>query len=82
MPQVANMELNRPHPATGENIEWKQFNDMPGFVYKVLNVDEKRREIDMLFRFDPNSYCFNHRHVTKVTSIPCECSTSEQSSVA
>ena len=72
MPPVASMELTRRHPDTGENIQWKAFNDMPGFVYKVLNVDEKRREIDMLFRFDPDSFCFNHRHVTKVTSIVLE----------
>ena len=72
MPLAASMELTRRHPDTGENIDWKPFNDMPGFVYKVLNVDEKRREIDMLFRFDPDSFCFNHRHVTKVTSIVLE----------
>ena len=67
-----SIELNRLHPETGEAIEWKTFGGLPGFVYKVLNVDVPRCEIDMLFYFEPNGECFHHRHVTKVTSIVLE----------
>ena len=65
-------ELARPHPATGSDIGWKTFADLPGFTYKILHVDVDRREIDMLFRFEPNGMCFHHRHLTPVTSIVLE----------
>ena len=66
------LDLERPHPRTGAAIGWKRFGDLPGFTYKILNVDADRNEIDMVFWFEPNGVCFHHRHKTRVTSIVLE----------
>jgi hypothetical protein len=68
----SSFELARSHPAIGDPIGWKAFGSYSSFHYKVLNVDEERHAIDMLFRFEPNGFCFHHRHRTLVSSIVLE----------
>ena len=45
-----------------QKINWKPFGDYKGFRYALLNVDMKKKLIDLLFQFDANQQCFYHRH--------------------
>ena len=46
----------------GREIQWKTFGSYTGFSYRLLNVDLKRKVIDLLFQFGANQRCFYHRH--------------------
>jgi hypothetical protein len=59
-------------PVTGQEIAWKPFANYQGFVYKILNVDVARRNVDMVLRFEPDSVCFYHRHWGPVASLVLE----------
>ncbi|MFT5171977.1 MAG: hypothetical protein ACI8W7_000141 [Gammaproteobacteria bacterium] len=52
--------------------DWKPFNHLDGFDYKILDVDVTRRTVDMLFRFEPDGVCFYHRHRSAVLAFVLE----------
>ncbi len=45
-------------------LRWNRFGDLePSFFYTILHVDEKRRIVDVLFRFPANEQIVLHRHL-------------------
>jgi hypothetical protein len=53
------------------NVEWRDFIT-DGCYYKLLNVDLKARQADMLVRFDRNCECLYHRHAAMTTTLVLE----------
>lgn len=51
------------------NIQWHPFGDFTNFVYSILNVDEKNKIFDVLFKFEANKQIFLHRHKTLNTTL-------------
>lgn len=44
-------------------IHWNRFGDfVPAFHYTILDLDEKRRIVDVLFRLPANAQVVLHRH--------------------
>lgn len=44
-------------------IQWATFGDfVPSFQYRILNVDENSRIVDVLFKFPANEQIVLHRH--------------------
>ena len=44
-------------------IHWNRFGDfVPGFHYTILDVDEKSRVVDVLFKLPANEQIVLHRH--------------------
>lgn len=46
------------------HIQWQRFGDFEYFVYSILNIDEKNKIIDVLFKLEANKQIFLHRHKT------------------
>ena len=44
------------------NIRWQQFGDFDYFVYSILNINEKNKIIEVLFKFEANQQIFLHKH--------------------
>jgi 2,4'-dihydroxyacetophenone dioxygenase len=44
-------------------VTWRPFPDYDGLSFWVLNVNETRQKVDLLFRFAPGARCPVHRHV-------------------
>ncbi|MEM7405053.1 MAG: hypothetical protein AAF458_07150 [Pseudomonadota bacterium] len=59
-------------PVTDRDIAWKPFGDYEGFDYRILDVDVKRRTVEMMLRFEPDGECFYHRHHGPVASVVLE----------
>ena len=51
------------------HITWLPFGNYKGLAYTILDVDVERRTADVMFRFDPNTTCFYHRHVAASSAI-------------
>ena len=51
------------------NITWLPFGNYKGLAYTILDVDVERRTADVMFRFDPDTSCFYHRHVAASSAI-------------
>ena len=45
------------------NIRWYKFGDFKFFVFAMLDVDENRKVIDFILKFEPNEQIFLHRHL-------------------
>jgi hypothetical protein len=45
-----------------KNIQWQQFGDFEYFVYCILNIDDKNKIVDVLFKLEANKQIFLHRH--------------------
>lgn len=43
-------------------IHWNRLGDFPHFHYTILNVDEKNRIVDVLFKFAAGEQIVLHRH--------------------
>lgn len=43
-------------------IHWNRFGDFPHFYYTILDVDEKNRIVDVLFKFAASEQIVLHRH--------------------
>ena len=43
-------------------MRWFPFPEFGGFVFAVLDVDEKSNDVDLILKFEPNSKIFRHRH--------------------
>jgi len=45
-------------------LRWNRFGKFtPSFYYTILNVDDKRRIVDVLFKFPANEQIVLHRHL-------------------
>lgn len=44
------------------NIRWSTLDDLPHVAYHVCAVDEEKRIVDILFKFDANAKIVLHRH--------------------
>jgi hypothetical protein len=58
MPKDANVSL----PFDTRNIRWYTLPDFPHVAYHICKVDEQKRIVDILFKFDANSRIALHRH--------------------
>jgi hypothetical protein len=47
-----------------KNIKWMPFGNYQGLAYTIFDVDVAKRTADVMFRFDPYTSCFYHRHVS------------------
>ena len=45
------------------NIKWQQLGDFEHFKVSILNIDENKKTIDALFKFDANKQIVLHRHM-------------------
>ena len=44
------------------NIRWYPLGDFKHFVFAVLNVDEQKKVVDVIAKFEPNKQIFLHVH--------------------
>jgi quercetin dioxygenase-like cupin family protein len=49
-------------PFDVRNIRWSTLDGLPHVAYYVCAVDEERRIVDILFKFDANAKIVLHRH--------------------
>lgn len=49
-------------PFDTSNIRWNTLEGIPHLGYHICAVDEQRRIVDLLFKFDANSKILLHRH--------------------
>lgn len=49
-------------PFDTRNIHWNTLEGIPHLAYNICSVDEQRRIVDFLFKFDANSKIVLHRH--------------------
>jgi len=45
------------------NIHWNKLGDFEHLVYSVLDIDEKNKIVDVLFKFAANQQVVLHRHM-------------------
>jgi hypothetical protein len=65
-------ELAAKYRLDGRDVEWHAFGEYTGFEYTLLDVNVEKRTVEMVFRFEPNQNCFNHRHVSPSVSLVLE----------
>jgi len=51
------------------NIRWYKFGDFKNFVFAMLDVDEKKKLVDMILKFEPNKQIFLHRHLALTNTL-------------
>ena len=57
------------------NLHWSHFEGGRHFDYPidywgaVLDVRDDGRQLDLVYRWEPNSYCHFHRHLAPTTSV-------------
>jgi quercetin dioxygenase-like cupin family protein len=44
------------------NVRWHKFGDFKHFVFAMLDVDERRKIVDLIVKFEPNKQIFLHTH--------------------
>jgi 2,4'-dihydroxyacetophenone dioxygenase len=44
------------------NIRWYELGEFKHFVFAMLDVDEKKKLVDLILKFEPNRQIFLHRH--------------------
>jgi hypothetical protein len=49
-------------PFDTRNIRWNTLDGFPHLAYHICNVDEEKRIVDILFKFDANAQIALHRH--------------------
>jgi quercetin dioxygenase-like cupin family protein len=55
-------EVSTTLPFDSRNIRWYTLPDFPHVAYHIFKVDEQKRIVDVLFKFDANSRIAMHRH--------------------
>lgn len=53
-----------PYKFDDNNINWQQLDGFNNFSYSILNIDEKEKIVDVLYKFNPNEPIVLHRHRT------------------
>jgi hypothetical protein len=51
------------------NIRWYKFGDFEHFVFAMLDVDEQKRIVDFILKFEPNKQIFLHRHLALTNTL-------------
>jgi quercetin dioxygenase-like cupin family protein len=51
------------HAFDDSNIKWSRLGDLPHLHYSILNIDEKKKIADVLFKFAANEKIVLHRHL-------------------
>ena len=51
------------------NIRWYKFGDFEHFVFAMLDVDEKKKLVDLILKFEPNKQIFLHRHLALTNTL-------------
>jgi quercetin dioxygenase-like cupin family protein len=51
------------------NIRWYDFGDFKHFVFAMLDVDEKKKLVDLILKFEPNQQIFLHRHLALTNTL-------------
>ena len=51
------------------NIRWRKLGDFEHFVLAMLDVNEKKRLVDFIVKFDPNQQIFLHRHTAHTNTM-------------
>jgi quercetin dioxygenase-like cupin family protein len=51
------------HIFDDSNIKWKRLGDIPHLHYSILDIDEKKKIADVLFKFAANEKIVLHRHL-------------------
>lgn len=51
------------HTFDDSNISWNQLGDFEHLFYSILDVDEKNKVADVLFKFSANEQIVLHRHL-------------------
>lgn len=57
------------HKFDDENVTWLPFGKFKGLAYTIFDVNVEKRTADVMFRFEPNTKCFYHRHVAASSAI-------------
>lgn len=52
-----------------QNVKWMPFGNFEGLAYTIFDVNVEKRTADVMFRFDPNTSCFYHRHVSASSAL-------------
>jgi quercetin dioxygenase-like cupin family protein len=52
-----------PYAFDDRNIRWYNFGEFKHFVFAMLDVDEKKKLVDLILKFEPNQQIFLHRHL-------------------
>jgi hypothetical protein len=55
-------------------IRWYLFGEFKHFVFAVLDVDEERRIVDLILKFEANQRIFIHRHRALTNTLSCRAS--------
>jgi quercetin dioxygenase-like cupin family protein len=45
------------------NVRWYELGDFKHFVFAMLDVDENKKLVDLILKFEPNQQIFLHRHL-------------------
>lgn len=53
-----------PYQFDDRNIKWKKLEGFNNFSYSILNIDEKAKIVDVLYKFEVNDPIVLHRHRT------------------
>ena len=51
------------------NIRWYKFGDFEHFVFAMLDIDEKKKLVDLILKFEPNKQIFLHRHLALTNTL-------------
>lgn len=51
------------------NIRWHKLGDLDHLVFAMLDVDEDRKVVDFIIKFDPNERIVLHRHLVLTNTL-------------
>jgi quercetin dioxygenase-like cupin family protein len=51
------------------NIRWYELGEFKHFVFAMLDVDEKKKLVDLILKFAPNRQIFLHRHLALTNTL-------------
>lgn len=51
------------------NITWYPLGDFKHFVFAVLDVDNDRRIVEAILKYEPNEKIFMHRHIQQTNTF-------------
>jgi hypothetical protein len=57
------------YPFDDRNIHWYKLGDFEHFVFAMLDVDEPKKIVDLILKFEPNKQIFLHRHLALTNTL-------------
>jgi hypothetical protein len=58
-----------PYGFDDSNIAWFPLGDFKHFVFAVLDVDNDRKIVDAVLKYEPNQKIFMHRHIQQTNTM-------------